>query len=100
MLESDESFEESSDDEWTIEDDGDDDYPIAKAAGRDPTKPPERRKVEIQILHMSDQSQQMVHNSKYNCCNSSDFCLCRAEIYISPQSNDKTDISLEITFFR
>ena len=39
---------------------GDDDYPIAKTAPKDPNKPLERRKVEIQILHMSDQSQQMV----------------------------------------
>ena len=39
---------------------GDDDYPIAKTAPKDPNKPMERRKVEIQILHMSDQSQQMV----------------------------------------
>ena len=39
---------------------GDEDYPIAKTAPKDPNKPLERRKVEIQILHMSDQSQQMV----------------------------------------
>ena len=39
---------------------------------KDPAKPPERRKVEMQILHMSDQSQQLViqmlkelHGSQY-----------------------------------
>ena len=93
MLDSDEFEEESSDDEWIMEDEGqggpnkhfppkqkimeffylrgqyynldhpnegDEDYPVAKTAPKDPNKPPERRKVEIQILHMSDQSQQMV----------------------------------------
>ena len=64
----DESFDESEDedDEWIVEDD------LAEEELKDPAKPPERRKVEMQILHMSDQSQQLViqmlkelHGSQY-----------------------------------
>ena len=47
----------SEDDEWEISD------TEVEGLQRDlklPDKPPERRKVEMQILHMSDQSQQMI----------------------------------------
>ena len=59
----------SEDDEWEISD------TEVEGLQRDlklPDKPPERRKVEMQILHMSDQSQQMIiqmlkeiHGSQY-----------------------------------
>ena len=59
--------EESDDDEWVM-----DDEVVEEPGSKDPAKPPERRKVEMQILHMSDQSQQMViqmlkelHGSQY-----------------------------------
>lgn len=51
--------EDSEDDEWILDDDEDEDQ--AKAVGGDkPAPTSERRKVEMQILHMSDQSQQSV----------------------------------------
>ena len=70
----DESFlDDESDDEWVMEDYEDEDYvPKVNKSVKDLQKPPEKRKVEIQILHMSDQSQQNViqmlkeiHGSQY-----------------------------------
>jgi hypothetical protein len=62
--------EESEDDEWYL--DEEDDTDVVVKPKKDVAKPQERRKVEMQILHMSEQSQQMVlqmlkelHGSQY-----------------------------------
>ena len=58
----DESFsDDSSDDEWTM-DNYDEEDVVPQYKSNEPMKPPERRKVEMAILHMSDQSQESVIN--------------------------------------
>ena len=72
------SDEDYSEDEWEIDDE--EVEGLHRDLKHDPQKPAERRKVEMQILHMSDQSQQMViqmlkeiHGSQYKMKDASNY---------------------------
>ena len=72
------SDEDYSEDEWEIDDE--EVEGLQRDLKHDPQKPAERRKVEMQILHMSDQSQQMViqmlkeiHGSQYKMKDASNY---------------------------
>ena len=88
LIDYEEEFTEESseeDDEWEIDDD--EVEGLQRDLKSDPQKPAERRKVEMQILHMSDQSQQMItqmlkeiHGSQYKMKDASTYTDCKQRI--------------------